>query len=294
MSRQLAAVTVTTVTTAVLCLAAGGIAGRAQGGGDDPVALVRSYFSTNDLSARAGLAERIASHPRYSPSRLREWIHAGCPFSAQAPGLQVFAVDIGAGLTRSVALILPDAYRPDRAWPLIYALHPSGMPAEQWARQVERLLGARAREFVIAAPEFEQNYIFARPPFVAEHPAILDAVARRVHVASDRVYPFGYSKGGFAAWFVALYYPDRVAGAVSVAAGFDVAPGDDGFWKELAPNVAHTPVLNVWGANDPLRVPGLDGKDGATFAESNRLFDREVRALGPADHEPRSGRSGAR
>ncbi len=252
--------------TAGLVLVAGALAGRAQVAGDDPVALVRSYFSTSDEPARAAIAERIGSHSQLSLSRLGGWLHAGYPFPDQAPGLQTFQVDIGAGQSRTVALIVPEGYRADRAWPLIYALHPSGVEAAEWARRVERLFGARAREYLIVSPEFEQNYIFAKPPFVAEHPAILDAVARHVHVASDRVYPFGYSTGGFAAWFVSLYYPDRVAGAVSIAAGFDVAPGDDGLWKELAPNVAHTPILNLWGENDPLRVHGLDGKPGATFA----------------------------
>ena len=70
----------------------------------------------------------------------------------------------------------------DRAWPLVYALAPLGRACGRWAEQVQRMLGARAREFVIASPEYRQNYIAAKPPFVAEHAAILDAVARRVHV----------------------------------------------------------------------------------------------------------------
>jgi predicted esterase len=247
---------------------------------EDPVALVRAYFAAPDDASRATAAASIAAHPGFRPSRLREWLHAGYPFAPQVPGLQAFSIDIGGGLSRRVALVVPEGYRPDRAWPLVYALHPSGMSAEEWARQMVRTLGRRAREFLIASPEFEQNYIFAKPPFVPEHPAILDAVARRVHVSADRVYPFGYSKGGFGAWFVALYYPDRVAGAIAMASGFDVAPGEDGFWKLLVRNVAHTPVVNAWGGNDPLRIPGLDEKPGATFAESNRLFEREVRGMG--------------
>ena len=115
---------------------------------------------------------------------------------------------------------------------------------------------------------------------MAEHAAILDAVARRVHVDAGRVYAFGYSKGGFGAWFVALYYPDRIAGAVAMAAGFDVAPADDGFWKLLVRNVAHVPVLNAWGERDPLAIQDLAEKPLATFAESNRRFEREVRGLG--------------
>ena len=264
----------------VTALALAGLGRAGTPAAEDPAGMVRSYFAAGDEAGRASAAARIAAHADYRPSRLRDWLHAGYPFTPQAPGLQAFPVDVGGGLTRRVALIVPEGYRPDRAWPLVYALHPSGMPAEEWARQMERTLGRRAREFLIASPEFEQNYIFAKPPFVPEHPAILDAVARRVHVAADRVYPFGLSKGGFGAWFVALYYPDRVAGAISMAAGFDVAPGEDGFWKLLVGNVANTPVVNTWGENDPLRIPGLDEKPGATFAESNRLFEREVRGMG--------------
>ena len=189
-------------------------------------------------------------------------------------------MDVGAGQTRRVSLILPEGYRPDRAWPLVYALHPSGMPPAEWARAVERMFGRMARDFVVASPEYRQNYIAAKPPFVAEHAAILDAVARRVHVDAGRVYAFGYSKGGFGAWFVALYYPDRIAGAVAMAAGFDVAPADDGFWKLLVRNVAHVPVLNAWGERDPLAIQDLAEKPLATFAESNRRFEREIRGMG--------------
>ena len=127
------------------------------------------------------------------------------------------------------------------------------------------MLGTRAREFVIASPEYRQNYIAAKPPFVAEHAAILDAVARLVHVDANRVYAFGYSKGGFAAWYVTLYFADRFAGTVALAAGFDVAPGPDGFWKRLVPNIAHVPVLNAWGDRDPLVVRDLAEKPAGTF-----------------------------
>lgn len=247
--------------------------------GDDPVAIVRSYFAVSDSSGRAALASRLAAHRDYRPSRLRDWIHQAAPFSPQDPGPQKLTVDIGAGESREVFLFVPAGYRPDRAWPLIYALHPSGQPAEEWGNQMQHMLGTRAREFLIASPEYRQNYVFALPPFVPEHPAILDAVARRVHVDADRVYPFGYSKGGFGAWFVSLYYPDRVAGAISMSAGFDVAPADDGFWKLFVQNIAHIPTLNTWGERDTLVIRGLDEKPIETFAESNRRFEREVRGM---------------
>ena len=189
-------------------------------------------------------------------------------------------MDIGAGQTRRVSLIVPEATaRTGRGRSSTRCIRPGSRPTE-WGRAVQRMLGRMARDFVIASPEYRQNYIAAKPPFVAEHPAILDAVARRVHVDAGRVYAFGYSKGGFGAWFVALYYPDRIAGAVAMAAGFDVAPADDGFWKLLVRNVAHVPVLNAWGERDPLAIQDLAEKPLATFAESNRRFEREVRGMG--------------
>jgi dienelactone hydrolase len=249
---------------------------RAPAAQDDPATLVRAYWGERDAEARSALARRLASHPDYRPARLRGWLHDGVPFQDLAAGPAKIAVDAGAGETLQVFLLLPEGYRHDRAWPLLYALHPSGEPADAWAGQVRRMLGARAREFVIASPEYRQNYIAAKPPFLAEHAAILDAVARYAHLDANRVFAFGYSMGGFAAWYVALYFPDRLAGAVSLAAGFDVAPGDDGFWKRLVPNVAHVPVLNAWGERDPLVIRDLAEKPAGTFAESNRRFEREV------------------
>ncbi len=221
---------------------------------DDPASLVRAYWAEHDAG--------------------------GVPFETLAPGSSTITVDAGAGDTARVTLVLPDGYRRDRAWPLVYALHPSGEPADTWAGQVQRMLGVRARDFVIASPEYRQNYVAAKPPFVAEHAAILDAVARIVHVDANRVYAFGYSRGGFAAWYVTLFFADRFAGAVSLAAGFDVAPGPDGFWRQLVPNVAHVPVLNAWGGEDPLVIRDLAEKPAGTFAESNRWFEQAVRGMG--------------
>ena len=247
---------------------------------DGPASLVRAHWGERDADARAALARRLASHADYRPSRLGEWLHAGVPYDDLVPGTKTITVEAGAEGTRPVALVLPEAYRRDRAWPLVYALHPSGEPAGRWAEQVRRMLGSRAREFVIASPEYRQNYVAVKPPFVAEHAAVLDAVARRVHVDANRVYVFGYSKGGFAAWYATLYFADRFAGTVALAAGFDVAPGPDGFWRQFVQNVAHVPVLNAWGDRDPLVIRDLAEKPAGTFAESNRWFTQALRGMG--------------
>jgi dienelactone hydrolase len=252
---------------------------RAPAAQEGPPALIRAYWIAGDAGTRAELAWGIAGRPDYRPSRLREWLHDGVPFEALAPGTRTISVESEPGTTRQVTLVVPDGYRPGKAWPLVYALHPSGEPADRWADQVRRLLGVRAREFVIASPEYRQNYIAAKPPFAAEHAVFLDAVARWVHVDPNRVYAFGYSRGGYAAWYVTLFFADRFASTVALAAGFDVAPGPDGFWKHLAPNAGHVPVLNAWGGRDPLVVRDLAEKPAGTIAESNRWFTNAVRGM---------------
>ena len=247
----------------------------------DPVGLVRAWLDAGDAGARAAIAARIVSHRDYRPARVREWLHRAASFSSLRPGIDVMRVDVGEEDSRQVVIRVPDGYRPDRPWPLVYALHPSGMQAADWAARVEGLLGMRSSQYVIAAPnQYRQNYIAADPPFTPEHPAILDAIARRVHVAHDRVYVVGYSKGAYGAWFVSLYYPDRFAGAVALAGTFDVAVGDDGFWKTLVTNVAQLPVLNIWGERDTLTVRGLDGTPAGDFSTQNRRFEQWLSGMG--------------
>jgi pimeloyl-ACP methyl ester carboxylesterase len=246
---------------------------------DDPAALVRAWWGEADPVARAAIAGRIAAHPGYQPARLREWLHAGVPLPSLSPGTTSITVDAGAEGPRPVTLVLPEGYRSDRAWPLVYALHPYGEPEVRWAEQVRRMLGPRSREYVIASPDYRQNYVASKPPFVAEHAIILDAVARQVHVDANRVYVFGYSRGGYTAWHVALFFADRFAATVALAAGFDVAPGPDGFWTHLAPNVAQLPVRNAWGSRDPLVVRDLADQPAGTITESNRWFTNAVRGL---------------
>jgi pimeloyl-ACP methyl ester carboxylesterase len=267
----------TVLLTGLAALVPGGTHAR----DDDPVALVRGYLSATDAASRAAAVTRIVTHPEYRPSRLSGWLHRAWPYAASPAGPSSIDVPYGPGTTRRVHIIYPEGYRPDRAWPLVYALHPSGASGLEWADYVRAMLGRRARDYVIAAPDgFKQNYIDSAPPFTPEHPAILDAVLRAAHVDPNRVYAFGYSKGGFGAWFVALYYPDRLAGAVSFSAGFDMTVDDGGFWRFVIQNVAHIPVYNAWGGRDTLVAHDLNEKPDGTFAEQNRRFAQAVFGLG--------------
>ncbi len=246
-----------------------------------PLDLVRASLAAAAAETRAAVAEELERHPDYSPAKLSGWLHDAADAPVLSPGEQSMTVELPGGDTRTITLILPDGYRPDKAWPLIYALHPSGDPGDAWARLVRSMLGGVASEYVIAAPHgYRQNYIAAGPPFIPEHPAILDEVMRRVHVAGNRVYVFGYSKGAFGAWFNALFYPDRFAGAIAFAGGFDVTLDDGSLWKSLVTNVTHVPVYNAWGERDTLEARTIDDKPAGTFGEQNRRFAAAVAGLG--------------
>ena len=114
-----------TVILSCACAAAPAIDAVASPG-NDPVALVRAYFQTEGPIARREAAARIASHRDYRPGRLREWLHRGAPFDDLPPGPREIVVDVGAGQTRRVSLILPEGYRADRAWPLSTRCTPRG------------------------------------------------------------------------------------------------------------------------------------------------------------------------
>src|SRR5262249_17799261 len=80
-------------------------------------------------------------------------------------------------------------------------------------------------------------------PFTVDHLAILGAVRRTVHVDPDRTFAVGYSTGGYAAWAVALFHSDQLAGAVALGSVFTVPPSEDGLWKKVLGNLAQVPVI---------------------------------------------------
>jgi pimeloyl-ACP methyl ester carboxylesterase len=218
---------------------------------------LKAFFATADAGRRAALAARIAADPAYRRDRVGEWLHRLDLHAPLPGGARELRVPVGFGQVRTVTLRIPRGYTPARPWPLIYALHPSGGSGPQFISYVEGLLGEEVEGFVVAAPTgYHQTSLDAPPPFTVDHLAILRAVRQEVHVDSDRVYALGFSLGGYAAWAVACLHADQLAGAVAISSAFSVPPGEDGLWRLMLPNLAHLPVLNVWGAEDTLEVLG--------------------------------------
>lgn len=241
---------------------------------------LEQYFRTADDLRRRELVAELESLPGFDRARLRERLHRMDLWPALEPGIHELEIAVGYGHRRHVTLRIPKGYDPSRPWPLILALHPSGGSGESFLPSVVRLLGDRADEFLIAAPtHYRQTVLDAPPPFTPEHPVMLQALRHHVHVDSDRVYPVGYSLGGYAAWTLALLHSDLYAGAVSMSSSYGLPPDVEGLWQAFAGNLRSLSVLHVWGTQDGLAVPGLEGRPSSvgSMSELNRRLSGEIR-----------------
>ena len=233
-----------------------------------------AFFRTAEDDRRAELAARIEASPGYTRDRVGDQLAGLDLWPAVAAGRRDLAVPVGHGQVRPVMLRVPRGYTSERAWPLLYLLHPGGSSGPAFMGYAEQLLGPRIEEFVVAAPTgYRQTGLDAPAPFTVDHLAIFEAVRRTVHVDPDRTFALGYSTGGYAAWAVALLHADQLAGAVAIGSVFTVPPGEDGLWKAVLPNLAQVPVIHVWGTRDSLPVTCIGGgRSIGTMAEVNQRF----------------------
>jgi pimeloyl-ACP methyl ester carboxylesterase len=247
---------------------------------------LQEYFRGAGEARRAAIVAEIEKDPEYRRERLSEWLHRLELYRPMKPGRVDLEVAVGLGYGRRVTLRIPQGYTPNRAWPVIYLLHPSGGEGSSFLSFAERTLGPKVEDYVVVAPSsYRQTGLDAPPPFTMDHTSILRAVRRRVHVDGDRQYVMGYSLGGYASWAVAYLHAEEIAGAVPVGSCFSVPPSEDGLWKTVLPNWAYVPVLNIFGAKDTLTVFGNDGRPKGGIADMNRRFIDWTRGMNlPVTH----------
>ncbi|MCC6360729.1 MAG: hypothetical protein IT450_18480 [Phycisphaerales bacterium] len=248
---------------------------EAPAGADDAAIQeqIRTFFAAGDPAARRAAAEAIAADAAFSPKTFSTQLHRAGLFKPLEAGRTT--IQSGPGDVKSLAITLriPKEYDPATPWPLIYALHGTGGDGESIIQYVERVLGDRVEQFVIAAPSgYEQMELKGSPTYTREHVIAINDIRRTVHVDSDRIFATGYSRGGHAAWTLAIVNPDLFAGVMPLA-GTLLIPEYDVLFAEFLPNAAHTRVLCCWGEQD---VGGPGGGKSATggIAAVNQLIRR--------------------
>lgn len=250
-----------------------GFSACAQAAEADIHARIREFFATENAKRRAVLAAEIAADPSYDRAKVSQYLHAAGLWQPLPSGRRDIVVPVGLGSRREVTLRIPRGYDPDRAWPLIYLLHPSGGEGPGFLSFFDGALGSRRDDFILVAPSrYRQTGLDAPAPFTMDHTAILRAVRTLLHVDADRQLVMGYSLGGYATWTVAYLHAEEIAAAVPVGSCFSMPPTDDEIWRSLLPNFAEVPILNVWGGRDDVPVFATDGRTLYTIAECNRRF----------------------
>jgi poly(3-hydroxybutyrate) depolymerase len=149
-----------------------------------------------------------------------------------------------------VYLRVPPAYSPDRAWPLLITLHGTNDNATNWLAHTAAMLGPKADEFIIAAPQDLKAPSFNQPADLEMRPRLLlRELRRRFRIDNDRVFMTGYSLGGHQTFLCAAMHADMLAGAMPLS-GALVLPLNDLLFEPVLPCAANLPVLAVWGEHD--------------------------------------------
>jgi predicted esterase len=145
-------------------------------------------------------------------------------------------------------LFVPSKYEPNKAYPLIVALHGMGGNENSFFDSYAKGAlkdEAEKRGYVIVCPK-------GRGPadmyLGNAQKDVLDAmthVRQLYNIDPDRIYLMGHSMGGYGTWITAVNQPELFAALAPISGGA-IPPVTMGLKK-----IAHVPALVVHGNNDP-------------------------------------------
>lgn len=166
-------------------------------------------------------------------------------------------------------LLRPDAYDPQKKYPLVLFLHGAGERGDDNTAQLKHAVAEFTREDVrkkypcfLAAPQCPTGASWApinrlgdphqyRQPEEPSEPLrlaleLVEALQKEFAIDPHRLYITGLSMGGFGTWDAIARHPDRFAAAVPVCGGGDLGK---------AGRIAQLPIWVFHGAKDPVVKP---------------------------------------
>ena len=172
------------------------------------------------------------------------------------------------GRDRAYCLYVPREYSPEKAWPLIVALHGSGERGEDGLLQTEVGIGHAIRRHadrfpcLVLMPQcaVKSHWKGAWGKSQDEITAEIAQTRNEFRVDPDRTYLTGLSMGGFATWAYGAEHVNEFAALMPLCGGGD---------PKTAHKLAHIPIWAFHGAADSSVPP----------QESRRMVEA-VKAVG--------------
>ncbi|HPF37167.1 MAG TPA: hypothetical protein P5081_24505 [Phycisphaerae bacterium] len=246
--------------------------------------LVRDYLQSAGADRR--LEDAIVAHPDASPRNVIATIRSAELWLTKTPGIQDLSLQLGAAqASYRIHVSVPASYTIEKRWPLIVALHGSGGRPEDIMGYVRSLLGPRADEFIIAAPEgFGSMHLRGDADETNRPRDLVVALRREFRIDDRRVHLMGYSLGGHNTWLGGVLHADLFAGLMPLATPLQVV-GNEVLFPDLLPNLRNTYTLFCWGENDNVGADGNVREDGGNAAW-NRHMSQVMREVGVRGFRP--------
>jgi predicted peptidase len=157
-----------------------------------------------------------------------------------------FSTSVTRTHTYKYLLVLPEAYDPAEKLPLILALHGSGERGDDLGKVKKhgplKRIQAEGMRAIVLAPQCPKDEWWI--PEVLS--GLLDEVERKYPVDKSRIYLTGLSMGGYGAWALAAYAPNRFAAVAPICGGGN---------PEDARKLVGTPVWAFHGSKDTAVAP---------------------------------------
>lgn len=157
---------------------------------------------------------------------------------AQQPG----RLDVQVRVQMNYLIALPKDYDQQEKWPLLLFLHGSGERGDdlelvKFHGPPKLIAAGKQFPMIVVSPQCPKGKAWEPIELVA----LLDDLQQRYKVDPDRVYLTGLSMGGYGAWRLAWFAPDRFAAIAPICGKGEV------FWTKY---FVHVPVWAFHGAKD--------------------------------------------
>ena len=180
-------------------------------------ALIFRYLDSTDTDEAAHTLQSMLSDPGITIDQVIRIIQTERAYPPQPTGtLPDERVEVR-GRAYHLAIYVPLAYQPTKAYGLVVCLHGAGFTGEAYLERWQARLGG---EYVLACPTVPMGAWFTRG---AEELvlATIRSVQRRYHIDPDRIFLTGMSNGGIGTWVIGMHQAPLFAGLAPMASGLD-------------------------------------------------------------------------